>query len=128
MATLPFIPSVCPDTGDFIAWKACKSDVGPIVVKLLIPEDSKRSSSIGRKCRAEKAKVLEFQSLTGERLDYPHGPLKTAESSYDPKFVYKPGKIITPTNGFCDDRFNECASGIHFFIDRGEAVRYAACL
>lgn len=128
MAALPFIPSVCPDTGEFIAWKACKSDIGPIVVKLLIPEDSKRSSSIGRKCRAEKAKVLEFQSLTGERLDYPHGPLKTAVSSYDQNFIYKPGEIITPTNNFCDDRFQECAGGIHFFIDRREAAHYSACL
>ena len=127
-AFLPFIPSACPDTGEFIAWKACKSEVGPIVVKLLIPEDSKRSSSTGRKCRAEKAKVLEFQSLTGERLDYPYGPLKTAESSYDMSFVYKPGEIIIPTNDFCDDRFQECAGGIHFFINRGEAVHYAACL
>ena len=118
---LPFIPLVCPDTGSFVAWKGCITDSGSAcVVKLQIPEDAKRSSSTGRKCRCNTAVVLEIQKPDGTTLIMPHG----VHSYLDPDFRYIVGDTITIVN-FDENRFNECSNGIHFFITREEAVRYA---
>ena len=99
----------CPEEGSFIAWKSCKNNV---IVKLLIPEDAKRLSATSRKCRASKAVVLEIYGA------------EKAYSKYDNDFVYEKGKIIEPKSTFCEDRWDECASGIHFFITRIEAENY----
>ena len=37
-------------------------------------------------------------------------------------FIYKVGETVTVDN-FDDNRFNECAPGIHFYMDR-EVVEY----
>ena len=89
------------------------------IVKLEICEDAKRSSATTNKCRASKVKVLGFETLFGQSL-----PDDTyVESEFDPTFVYKVNTIIEIEN-FDEDRWNECASGIHFFINRQEAVNY----
>ena len=44
-------------------------------------------------------------------------------SYYDYKFKYNIGETITVKN-FDDNRWNECSSGIHFFVDRAEAEKY----
>lgn len=44
-------------------------------------------------------------------------------SDYDDTFIYKIGETVAVPN-FCEDRFKECAEGIHFFINRQEAVEY----
>jgi len=111
---VPFIPYACPDFGIFIGFKKAS---GKIVV-LEIPEDAKRLSATGRKCRCDKAKVLEIQNVDGSKAD-----VIEVESSYDSNFVYKVGEIVSVDN-FCEDRWNECSSGIHFFINRQEAVNY----
>lgn len=117
---LPFIPLVCPDTGSFVAWKGCITDDGSVcVVKLQIPETAKRSSATGRKCRCDKAIVLEIQKLDGTILTMPHG----VHSYYDPDFRYIVGDTITIVN-FDENRFNGCCNGIHFFITREEAARF----
>ena len=112
--TPPFIPMVCPDYGEFTAWKKASGKI----VKLLIPEDARRSSSTGRKCRCDKAIVLAIQNLdgTGTGID-------SVPSSRDKDFIYKIGETVTVPD-FCEDRFEECAAGIHFFINRQEAVEY----
>lgn len=120
-AKMPFVPMTCPDTGAFIAWKACASEHGKVIVKLLIPEDAKRSSSTGRKCRADKAVVLEIQSVDGKPFDD-----IIAWSMFDEKFEYCVGKTVVPVGPFCKYRFEECASGIHFFVNRQEAVDYSS--
>ncbi len=118
---VPFIPMVCPDTGPFIGWKKAKNENGlDVIVKLLIPEDAKRSSATTRKCRASKAMVLEIQTLNGEPL----AETVPAYSKFAIDFVYKVGEMVTPNLPFDEDRFNECSSGIHFFINRQEAVDY----
>ena len=109
----------CPDTGAFVAWKQCQTSDGLVIVKLLIPEDAKRSSGTGRKCRADKAVVLEIQDMAGEALEG-----VVARSSYDPLFIYEVGKTVEPREPFDGCRWNECGSGIHFFINRQEAVNY----
>ena len=108
------LPIVCPDTGSFIGWKKANG----YIVKLLIPEDAKRLSATGRKCRCNKAKVLEIQVLDGRQAD-----ISEVKSGYDPDFVYTAGKTVQVDN-FDDDRWNECSTGIHFFITREEAVDY----
>lgn len=111
---IPFIPSTCPDSGSFIGFKKASG----YIVKLEIPEDAKRSSAAGRKCRCDKAKVLEIQNYDGTKSD------KTVVcSNFDHTFKYKVGEIITVDN-FCENRWKECAPGIHFFINRQEAVNY----
>ena len=111
---IPFIPMACPDSGSFTAWKKASG----MIVKLLIPEDARRSSATGRKCRCDKAEVIAIETLDGEPAD-----TKIVNSDYANSFVYEVGKTVTEPN-FCEDRFKECAEGIHFFINRQEAVDY----
>lgn len=111
---IPFIPYACPEFGAFIGFKKA----GDKIVMLEIPEDAKRSSATGRKCRCNKAKVLEIQNLDGTKA------METkVASNYDKNFVYEVGKIVS-VNNFCEDRWKECSEGIHFFINRQEAVEY----
>lgn len=110
----PYIPLACPDSGSFIGYKKA---VG-YIVKLEIPEDAKRSSAAGRKCRCDKAKVLEIQNYDGTKSD-----TTIAYSNFDGTFEYKVGEIVT-VDDFCENRWKECAPGIHFFINRQEAVEY----
>ena len=113
--------SILPD-GDIIGWKkAYVADMPPtpVIVKLLIPSDAKRSNSTGRKCRANKARILDLQDRQGNSLP----PDTTAYSSFDPDFTYKKGETVH-VEDFDTNRWNECAPGIHFFITRIEAVEY----
>ena len=111
---IPFIPFSCPDTGAFIGWKKASDKI----VCLEIPSDAKRLSATGRKCRCDKAKVLSITELNGEPYD-----LDTVKSNYDSAFMYKVGEIVSVEN-FDENRWNECSTGIHFFINRQEAVEY----
>jgi hypothetical protein len=97
--------------GDIIGYKKCQDDV---IVKLLIPKDSKRSHAFGRKFRAEYAEVLEITDPDG-------GTEATAISNYNTDFIYKVGETVRPTDIFEEDWTEECASGIHFYITRAEA-------
>ena len=115
---------ILPD-GDIIGWKkAYVADMPPtpVIVKLLIPSDAKRSNSTGRKCRANKARILDLQDLQ-DRQGNSLPPDTTAYSSYDPYFTYKKGETVH-VEDFDTNRWNECAPGIHFFITRIEAVNY----
>lgn len=115
--------SILPDEGDIIGWKKAYVDntmpPTPVIVKLLIPSDAKRSNSTGRKCRASKARILDLQDKQGNSLP----PGTTAYSSFDPDFTYKKGETVH-VEDFDTDRWDECAPGIHFFITRIEAVEY----
>lgn len=98
----------CPEEGSFIGWKKCKNGV---IVKLEVLQDAKRSSATTRKCRASKVKVLE---IFGD---------EEAISKHDSNFIYRKDEIIEIEN-FDEDRWNECSTGIHFFITRKEAENY----
>lgn len=99
----------CPDTGSFIAWKKA----GGYIVKLEIPEDAKRSSATTRKCRADRAKVIEIQNIDGSKAE-------VEEVTSERGGVYKVGEMIYPDE-WDDCRWNECSHGIHFFVTRMEA-------
>lgn len=111
---VPFIPLACPDTGTFTAYKRA----GRYIIKLQIPEDAKRLSATSRKCRCNKAKVLEIQNLDGTIAD-----VIKVKSNFDGTFIYEVGKTVSVDN-FDENRWNECSTGIHFFINRQEAVQY----
>ena len=111
---IPFLPYACPSHGSFIAFKKA----GDFIIVLEIPEDAKRLSATSRKCRCDKAKVLEIQELDGTKTD-----LTEIRSDFDSDFIYRVGEIVTEPN-FDEDRWKECSRGIHFFINREEAVQY----
>ena len=103
--------SITPQ-GDLIGWKKCRTiDNGYCIVKLNIPMDAKRSNASGRKCRAEWAEVLEVDGA------------KIGLSNMDRSFKYEVGKKVVPDR-WDDNRWEECSSGIHFFITREEAEAY----
>ena len=111
---VPFIPMACPDTGSFIGFKKASSHI----VVLGIPEDARRLSATGRKCRCDKAIVIRIEEMDGTTSD-----LTEVTSDRDSSFVYKVGKMVSVPD-FCEDRWQECSEGIHFFINRQEAVNY----
>ena len=114
--TTAFFHLQCPEEGSYIAYKKCRYDM---IVKLLIPEDAKRSSATKRKCRASKAKVLSITNINGTEN------FEEAISCYNSDFIYKIGEIVE-VESFDEDRWNECSTGIHHFITRDEAVNYDA--
>ena len=103
----------CPEEGSFIAYKKA----GSFIVKLLVTEDAKRSSATTLKCRCSKAKVLAIESIDKTETR------ESIQSDYDQTFIYKVGETVE-VKDFDDNRFNECAAGIHFFINRIQAEQY----
>ena len=108
-------PIACPEKGSFIGWKKANG----YIVELEILSDAKRSSAISRKCRCDKAKVIAIEEKDGSESH-----ITEVNSNYDKTFIYRVGEVVT-VDDFDDDRWNECAPGIHFFITREEAVRYS---
>ena len=104
----------CPEKGAFIGYKKA----GGLIVELQITETAKRSSATTRKCRCSEAVVLSITNLDGSDSG---APLIT--SNYDKNFIYKVGEKVSVSD-FDENRWNECSTGIHFFITRDEAVRY----
>lgn len=51
------------------------------------------------------------------------GGLSSVTSNYDKTFIYEIGKTVK-VDDFDDDRWNECSTGIHFFLTREEAESY----
>jgi uncharacterized protein YjbI with pentapeptide repeats len=100
------ITMVCPATGSYECWKKCDDGV---LVKLLVPAAAKRSSATTRKCRAEFVDVLDGEGKTEYK----------GHITY-----YKKGERVYPFNGFDENRWNECAAGIHHFVNKEDAERW----
>ena len=109
-----FFPMACPEKGSFIAFKKA----GRYIIELFIPLNAKRCSATSRKCRCSKAKVISITTPSGDKTN-----ITEVHSNYDPNFIYKLGEYVEVKN-FDDNRWNECSTGIHFFITRQEAVNY----
>ena len=109
-----FFPMACPEKGSFIAFKKA----GCYIIELFIPSNAKRCSATSRKCRCSKAKVISITTPSGDKTN-----ITEVHSNYDPNFIYKLGEYVEVKN-FDDNRWNECSTGIHFFITRQEAVNY----
>lgn len=110
-----FLLPICPKTGSIIGYKVCMDGR---LVKLLIPNDAKRSNSTTRQCRCDKADVIDIEDIYETEKKY-----DSAKSMHDPKFIYKIGDRVE-IEGFCDDRFDNNSPGIYFFLSKEEAVQY----
>lgn len=113
-ASTAFFAIGCPEKGAFTAFKKCSN----YIVELEVCADAKRSSSTTRKCRVSKAKVVEITNLDGTPAD-----ITMVASDYDRNFNYTVGEIVEEPK-FEENRWIECAPGIHCFITRPEAVNY----
>ena len=111
---VPYISMVCPEEGDFIGWKK----LGDKIIKLRIPEDALRSSATTRKCRCNKAEVIEIYNIDGT-IAYE----RIISSNYDSSFTYEVGKTVE-VQDFDTNRWEEYTKGIYFFINRHEAINY----
>ena len=108
-------PLACQEKGSFIGYKKCRNN---LIVELEIPEDAYRCSATSKKCRCSKAKVLSITNLDGSE-----SKSDIAVSKYDSSFVYRIGGTVEVTD-FDQNRWNECSTGIHFFMNREDAVKY----
>ncbi len=99
---------IVPPEGPVVGWKKC---AGGVLAKLLVPRGARCSNAFGRKCRAERAFVLEVVGADVGR------------SMHDPNTVYRKGETVR-CHLWERDRRVECAGGIHFFITREEAEEY----
>ena len=81
-------PICCPEEGSFTGFKQAYLNNTPVIVKLQIPADAKRSSATNRKCRCDKAKVLSITDLSGIT------EFQQAFSRHDNSFVYEVGKTV----------------------------------
>lgn len=112
---VPYIPLKCPSDGAFVGWKT----VGNVLIKLEILADAKRSSATTNKCRCDKAKVLGFyDSLGVNELDM----TELVNDKYE-KCRYVKGEMVYP-DSFDENRWNECSHGIHFFVNKQDAINY----
>ena len=103
----------CPEEGSFIGYKKAEG----CIIKLLIMEDSKRSSATSVKCRCNKAKVLDIEKIdSGKKVE-------SVSSNYNNDFVYRVGEIVK-VDDFDENRWNECSTGIHFFMNKQNAIKY----
>jgi hypothetical protein len=67
------------------------------------------------KCRTGSAKVLKIEGPDGKNY-------KTGKSMHEVNFMYKVGETVSAPY---DPEIKECSTGIHFFLDRDSAERYA---
>lgn len=109
---VPYIPLECPSDGAFTGWKK----VCGCIIELQIPADAKRSSATTRRCRCDKAKVISIKDEEGNDIE---GIVNTNYT----KTAYKVGGMVYP-DSFDEDRFNECSHGIHFFVNKQDAIDY----
>ena len=115
----------------------------PKIVVLRIPNDAIRLSGTSRKCRANKAEVIELLNIDGSiarelETDPTTGikgfkKITKVKSYHDDTFTYeiydttpKTYQTVTLKSGetFDTNRWNDCGNGIHFFTTFDEAVAY----
>lgn len=90
-----------------------------MIVKLEVPEKAKRVYCDELKIRVSEAKVIGFYNIDGSALP----DNIEVVSDYDPNFKYKIGETVKPEYEF-DPTSGVCGSGIHGYIDIGDAFRY----
>lgn len=119
--TLYYRPQ-CPMNGSFIGYKGAwcydtELHIRPVLVTLEIPADAYRSSATTRKCRCDKAMVLDACDLSNGQ---PLPNTVPIHSVYDRNFVYTIGQTLQVAN--CNtNRWDECSTGIHFFMEKEDA-------
>ena len=92
-------------------YKKCLSNV---IVVATIPADAQVRGEPGKKCRADKAIIVEvIGDFCGEPVGF---------STYDATTTYYAGDEVEIED--FDPSFEECSQGFHFFCTREEAERY----
>ena len=99
---------VLPEAGAVEGWKKCADGV---LVRLVVPQDARRSYAFSRSCRAEFVTVL---VVIGADLGVSLG---------DPDTTYTEGGTVYPQR-FGPRWWEEDAAGIHFFTSRAEAEAF----
>jgi hypothetical protein len=99
-----------PEEGNFVAFKKV---VGAVLKLEII--GPRTGSYLGRKCRAQSARVIEVVSGNAE--------VKEWASMHDSAFKYRLGETVEVKDWDGDPR-NECTRGIHFFMTKKEAEEY----
>ena len=110
---IPYYPLACPSDGEFTGWKK----VGNKLIQLLIPADAKRSSATSNKCRCDKAMVVAITDFDGTN------PIDSITNTNYAEIAYKVGEMVYP-DSFDENRWKECSNGIHFFINKQDAINY----
>lgn len=87
-----------------------------VIATLMIPAGTQVHITY-QKCRAAKAKVVALQLRTSGKH------VAKAHSGYFSYFTYTVDAIVKPHNGFSRYR-EECAGGIHFFVNARQACAY----
>lgn len=139
----------CPKEGKFICYKAGlageNNDI-PVVITLEVPADAKRISPMvcsddviyefyvasqeikrSKKCRCDKAKVIEITAVDDVERKFTIAKSFFANISYMyniKKIIYKVGEYVY-ADSFDDDPLIECTHGIHFFMNRQDAIDFA---
>lgn len=125
---VPYIPMVCPDEGEFIGYKVgLTCNYKRVLITLKVPADARRSSAGGRKCRCDKATVIDLEWIDPvlRTMEKPPTSARSLITFYG-TVVYKIGEEVTPqAREFDPDRWQECSSGIHFFMNKKEALKFA---
>ena len=112
--------AIVPEVGQFTAFKNVWNGYSQYIAELIVPADAKRiNTPTSRKCRVSAARVIAVTNLDGT-------PTEQTQfvSAHDETFIYRVGDLVEPRKPFNDDIRIECASGIHCFITRREAVEY----
>ena len=138
-------PYCCPKEGAFVGYKKVKlcryykSEtidylIDYLILQLVIPEDAKRSSGwktcdddlcwLPHKCRCDKAYVQAAYYMSGVKVDLSELSDYRLCSMYDYDFTYTVGQWVKCKKPFDEDRWQTCASGIHFFMTFDEARDY----
>lgn len=129
----PDLPLYCPADGELIGYKIVEikrdNEEGlHAILKLLIPADARRSSGFGHKCRCNKAIPIEVHDLDGNVITN-DGSFKLYSAVVKmllggiAPLEYIIGKEVY-SDGWDDNRYNECSNGIHFFMSFDEALEY----
>lgn len=103
-----------------------------VLIKLEIGARTRRVQPCNRKCRAATARVLEITTLKSKIweavVEKGGRKLKYAFANYhyysDP-FRHDIGAIVKPRKKYDPCTFDECRSGIHFFLTEQEARDYS---
>lgn len=62
--------------------------------------------------------MLAITDFTGD-----HPIDEVVNPNYEQNTIYRVGEMVYP-DSFDDDRWNECSHGIHFFVDKRNAINY----
>ena len=110
--------SICPPEGAFVGWKKV---AGGVVLKIQIPADAERASSlVGRKCRASHVVPLAAYVCQNGELVLTTDHTQFSGARHD-DFIYTIGRQCN-ADEFDGDIRVECTHGIHFFMTASEAM------